>query len=84
MNFIFLSPQFPRHYWNFCDRKTARYAVAGVATARLHKVTTQAATRAFVSEVGYPLIAKPAVGVGATDTLKLSNAADLEKFFADS
>ena len=20
MNFIFISPQFPKHYWNFCDR----------------------------------------------------------------
>ena len=20
MNFIFISPQFPKHYWQFCDR----------------------------------------------------------------
>lgn len=20
MNFIFISPHFPKHYWNFCDR----------------------------------------------------------------
>ena len=20
MNFVFVSPQFPKHYWNFCDR----------------------------------------------------------------
>ncbi len=20
MNFVFISPQFPKHYWNFCDR----------------------------------------------------------------
>ena len=20
MNFVFISPHFPKHYWNFCDR----------------------------------------------------------------
>ena len=20
MNFVYISPQFPKHYWNFCDR----------------------------------------------------------------
>ena len=24
MNFVFISPQFPQSYWNFCDRLKAR------------------------------------------------------------
>ena len=178
MNFIFISPQFPKHYWNFCDRlkkngvnvlgigdtpfenlrdelknslteyyftphlddyaeifkavaffsfkygkidwlesnnefwleqdarlrtdfhittgeqienldriknkssMKAYYAKAGVPTARLHKITDISAAKTFISQVGYPVIVKPDVGVGASDTFKLENAEDLEKFFA--
>ena len=60
----------------------AYYAKAGVPTARLHKVTDIAAAKNFIEQVGYPVIVKPDVGVGANDTFKLSNDADLEKFFA--
>ncbi len=59
------------------------YALAGVPTARCHKVTTQAAAEAFLAEVGYPVIVKPDNGVGATHTYKLENDADLVRFFAD-
>ena len=179
MNFVFISPQFPKHYWNFCDRlhkngvnvlgigdtpfdelrdelknslaeyyylptlenyndvfkavaflsfkygkidwiesnnefwleqdarlrtdfhittgeqfenidriksKSAMknyYAKAGIPTARLHKVTTLSAAKKFIAEVDYPVIAKPDIGVGATDTLKLENNTELEKFFAN-
>ncbi len=177
MNFIFISPQFPKHYWNFCDRlhkngvnvlgigdtpfselreelkaalteyyfvpnlgnyeemfkavaffsfkygkidwlesnnefwleqdarlrtdfhittgeqfenigriknKSAMkiyYAKAGVPTARLHKITDLTAAKNFIAEVGYPVIVKPDVGVGASDTFKLENDEHLEKFF---
>lgn len=60
----------------------AYYAKAGVPTARLHKVTDEQAARAFIAEVGYPVIVKPDVGVGACDTYKLSSDADLDAFFA--
>lgn len=179
MNFIFISPQFPRTYWNFCDRlhkngvnvlgigdspydeldqnlknalteyykvnnlenydevyravaffafkygkidwvesnneywleqdahirtdfnittgakldevanyksKSAMkpfYAMAGVPTARCHKITTKEAAIEFLREVDYPVIVKPDNGVGAADTYKLSNDADLENFFAN-
>lgn len=178
MNFIFISPQFPKHYWNFCDRlhrngvnvlgigdtpfddlrgelknslteyyylphlddydavlravaflefkhgkidwiesnnefwleldaklrtdfhvttgeqfenirriknksaMKAYYAKAGVPTARLHKVTDINAAKDFIAQVGYPVIVKPDIGVGACDTFKLENDAHLEKFFA--
>ena len=57
------------------------YALAGVPTARLHKVTTIEAAKNFIAQVGYPVIVKPDVGVGANDTYKLSNEEDLKKFF---
>lgn len=58
------------------------YALANVPTARLHKITTIEAAKNFISEVGYPVIAKPDVGVGATDTVKISDEDDLKNFFA--
>ena len=60
----------------------AYYAKAGVPTARLHKITDIAAAKDFIAQVGYPVIVKPDVGVGASDTFKLENDAHLEKFFA--
>ena len=177
MNFIFISPQFPKHYWQFCDRlkkngvnvlgigdspydllrdelkrdlteyyyvpslndydavmravaflefkhgkidwiesnneywleldsklrtdfhvttgeqfenigriknKSAMkefYAKAGVPTARLHKITDIESAKRFIELVGYPVIVKPDIGVGACDTYKLSSDTDLQGFF---
>ena len=39
--------------------------------------------RAFIDEVGYPVIVKPDNGVGANDTYKLEKDADLKRFLAD-
>lgn len=58
------------------------YAKAGIPTARLHKVTDIEAARGFIKQVGYPVIVKPDVGVGANDTYKLSNDEDLQRFYA--
>ena len=57
------------------------YLEAGIPTARQHVVTDREGGRAFLKEVGYPVIVKPDVGVGATHTWKLENDADLEKFY---
>ena len=57
------------------------YLEAGIPTARQHVVSDREAGRAFVQEVGYPVIVKPDVGVGATNTWKLENDADLEAFY---
>jgi Phosphoribosylamine-glycine ligase len=46
------------------------YAKAGVPTARLHKVTNIAAAKNFIAQVGYPVIVKPDIGVGASDTFQ--------------
>lgn len=57
------------------------YLEAGIPTARQHVVTDRESGRAFLKEVGYPVIVKPDVGVGATHTWKLENDADLEAFY---
>ena len=57
------------------------YLDAGIPTARQSIVTTREAGSAFVGKVGYPVIVKPDVGVGATNTWKLENDADLASFY---
>ena len=59
------------------------YLEAGIPTARQHVVSTREAGKAFIAEVGYPVIVKPDVGVGATHTWKLENDGDLEAFYND-
>ena len=57
------------------------YLEAGIPTARQHVVTEREAGKAFIREVGYPVIVKPDIGVGATHTWKLENDADLNNFY---
>lgn len=179
MNFIFISPQFPRTYWNFCDRlkrngvnvlgigdtpydalewqvkgalteyyyvdnmedydkvfravaffsfkygkidwiesnneywleQDARlrtdfnvntgvkldsierfkskavmkdyYYLGKVPTARQAKVQGEKEDKAFIDLVGYPVIVKPEVGVGAAATWKLSSDEDLQRFYEE-
>ena len=65
------------------QRKTGMktlFARAGIPAAPAHLVREPEAARAFVAKVGYPLVAKPDVGVGASRTWKLESASDLEAF----
>lgn len=57
------------------------YRKAGIPVARYHIVDTVEGCKQFIHEVGYPVVAKPDNGVGANDTYKLSNDAELEHFF---
>lgn len=57
------------------------YNLAGIPTARQHKVATLEEGRRFVSEVGYPVIVKPDIGVGANNTWKLKNDSELVEFY---
>jgi len=57
------------------------YLDAGIPTARQHIVSTLEAGLAFAEQTGYPLIVKPNIGVGATNTWKLNNEADLIRFY---
>ena len=58
------------------------YAKGHVPTARQHQVSTPEAAKAFLDEVGYPVIVKPEIGVGAEATYKVSDDAELDAFFA--
>jgi hypothetical protein len=55
------------------------YALGGIPTARQVKGSTgKDAIRAFVAKTGYPVIAKPDSGMGASGTFKLQSDAELE------
>ena len=57
------------------------YHKAGLKTARYHLVTEDIeACRAFIAEVGYPVVVKPDNGVGAESTYRLSTDEDLVNF----
>ena len=58
------------------------YKAAGIPSARQHHVSTVEAARTFIDEIGgYPVFAKPNVGVGAEATFKIENDDDLQAFF---
>ena len=53
-----------------------------IPTARQHPVSTLDAAKEFIAQVGYPVIVKPDIGVGATNTWKLINDDQLRDFYA--
>jgi hypothetical protein len=55
---------------------------AGVPVARGRVVNTPDEAVALIAQTGYPVVAKPDAGVGALDTYRLENEADLIAFFA--
>ncbi len=59
------------------------YLEAKIPTARQHIVSSKEKGKTFIDQVGYPVIVKPDVGVGATNTWKLESDGDLEKFYSD-
>ena len=59
------------------------YRRAGIPTARFHMVGNLEGCRAFIDEVGWPVIVKPDNGVGAVATYKLENDEQLSAFLAE-
>ncbi len=60
------------------------YALAGVPSARQIKAAEGEETvRAFAEKTGYPVFAKPDIGVGANGTYKIDDSAALSAFFRD-
>jgi len=58
------------------------YREGGIPTARQIKGSEgPAKVKAFVKKTGYPVIAKPDNGVGASGTTKINNADELEAWF---
>ena len=56
------------------------YEQAGIPSARYHLMTDLTQSLAFIDTVGYPVIAKPDNGVGATNTYKISSDEELKSF----
>jgi hypothetical protein len=54
---------------------------AGIPVARGKVIQNIAEARKLISEVGYPVVAKPDVGVGAAATYKLHSDDELKQFF---
>ena len=60
------------------------YALGGIPTARQIKASEgETKVRAFVKKTGYPVIAKPDSGMGASGTFKLQSEQELTQWFAD-
>jgi predicted ATP-grasp superfamily ATP-dependent carboligase len=55
---------------------------AGVPHPELELVQSAAQVKAFAQRVGYPLVLKPDVGVGAAHTFKISSDAEVDKALA--
>lgn len=56
------------------------YKKAGIPVARYHIVKELKDCEKFIKTVGYPVVAKPDNGVGASDTWKITNHEQLETF----
>ncbi len=57
------------------------YRRAGIPTARYHLVEGLEDCRAFIREVGWPVVVKPDNGVGASDTHALRSEEELVRFW---
>ena len=57
-----------------------RFVAAGIPVARGRVCRTPESLRRWIAEVGYPVVAKPDVGVGAAQVYKLENDADVERY----
>jgi hypothetical protein len=55
----------------------------GVAVAAGQLIHTASQTHRFVDEVGYPVVIKPDIGVGASNTHKIHNNQELDRFLAN-
>lgn len=67
-------------------RKSAmkeKFREAGVAVAAGRVVASVDEARTLIAEIGYPVVAKPDAGVGALNTYRLDNDAELSAFFAE-
>ena len=62
------------------SKRKEYYIKAGIPVARHHLVDTLEGCLEFIKKVGYPVIAKPDNGVGASHTYKLSDEEELKQF----
>lgn len=57
------------------------YQKAGIPVARYYLIESYDGCLDFIQSVGYPVVAKPDNGVGASDTYKISNEEELKDFY---
>lgn len=57
------------------------YKLANVKVARYIIPTSYKKTKEFIDEVGYPVIVKPVIGVGASKTYRINNDIELKNYF---
>ena len=67
----------------FKSKMKPYYQAAGIPTARYHIVDDFDSCKAFIDEVGWPVIVKPDNGVGASHTYKLQDDEGLHSFLAE-
>ena len=60
----------------------AAFHRAGVPVARGRVVDNLGEALALIVETGFPVVAKPDIGVGAANTFRIDDSAGLERFFA--
>lgn len=60
-----------------------RFLKAGVEVAKGAIVKSESDAEMFIKQAGFPVVAKPDVGVGAAKTYQINNHEDLVYFFAD-
>jgi hypothetical protein len=56
---------------------------AGIPVAHGKVVQTIADAKRLIKQTGYPVVAKPDIGVGAAKTYKIHNLQELERFFSE-
>jgi hypothetical protein len=69
--------------WKRKSRMKAIYRSAGIRVARGAVPRSLAEAQVLVGETGFPVVAKPDIGVGAMATWKLHDQAELARFFAE-
>ncbi len=57
------------------------YVKAGIAVAQGKVVRTISDARKLIKQTGYPVVAKPDIGVGGANTYKIHNDSELDNFF---
>lgn len=60
-----------------------KFAAAGVRTARGQVCVSMSEAEQLIKTTGYPVVAKPDIGVGALGTFKITNENELAEFFND-
>ena len=59
------------------------FTQSGIPVARGKVLHNPWKVKAFVEEVGFPIIAKPDIGVGANKTFQINNQSELDAFFTN-